>query len=163
MRARWRRRTLSFEAARSGLALVVTGTIALLQPLVSSWQFLLLPLMVLFASALANCLLRAVSEVCIDGAEIRVTRGWLPDRALKWTDLDSLEVRMFPLGRYSKVALADMKLRGGSTRILIDDGIQEFRDVLAHVWREASAHGIGVSDVTRANLVALGLDSAREP
>jgi hypothetical protein len=162
MKTRWQRRIIFMEAARSGLALVVTGIISLLQPLLSPWQLLLLPLVVLFASSFLNCVVRAMSEVSIDERGIRLSRGWLPQRALDWSDLVSVEVRVFPLGRYRKATLSDLKLRGQSTEMLIDDGLEGFRDVVAHAWREACARGIQTSDVTRTNLVSLGVMQAQE-
>ena len=162
MKARWQRPVIFMEAGRSGLALVVTGVISLLQPLLSAWQLLLIPLVILFASSLFNCIVRAMSEVSIDAQGIRLSRGWLPQRALAWSDLVSLELRVFPLGRYRKATLSDLKLRGPSSEMLIDDGLEGFRDVVAHAWREASARGIQPSDVTRTNLVSLGVTQAKE-
>jgi hypothetical protein len=162
MKARWQRRIILMEAARSGLALVFTGIISLLQPLLSAWQLLLLPLVVLFSSAFLNCVVRAMSEVSIDERGIRLSRGWFPQRVLDWSDLVSIEVRIFPLGRYRKETLADLKLRGQTTEMLIDDGLEGFSDVVAHAWREARARGIQTSDVTRTNLVSLGVMQAQE-
>lgn len=162
MKTRWRRRTILPETARSALALAATGFVSLMQPLFSAWQMLLLPLVVLFAASLFTCIVRAMSEIVVDERGVRLLRPLLPDRRLDWADLVELEVRMFPLGRYRTSAITDMKLRGRACDILVDDGVEGFVDVVSRAWREARARGLGVSDVTHANLAALGLVPAGE-
>jgi hypothetical protein len=162
MKTRWHRRTILLEAARSGAALLAAGFLSLLQPLLSPWQLLLLPLVVLFAVSFLSCIVRAVSEISVDEEGILLTRGFLPARRLDWSDVTSIEVRIFPLGRYRKATLADFKVRGRSGDMLIDDGLEGFRDVLDQAWREARARGMDVSDLSRTNLAALGLAPSQE-
>lgn len=162
MKTRWHRRTIIMEAARSGAALVAAALVSLLQPLLSPWQLLLLPIVFLFAVSFLNCVARAMSEISVDEAGIVLTRGFLPARRLDWSDVTSLEVRIFPLGRYRKATLADFKLRGRSGDMLIDDGLEGFREVLGQAWREARARGVDVSDLSRTNLNALGLAPSQE-
>lgn len=162
MKTRWHRRTILMETARSGAALLAAGLVSLLQPLMSPWQLLLLPLAFLFAASFLNCVVRAMSEISVDEAGILLTRGILPARRLDWSDVTSLEVRIFPLGRYRKATLSDFKLRGPSGDMLIDDGLEGFREVLSEAWRAARARGIEVSDNSRTNLGALGLAPSQE-
>jgi|GEM_PF-3322060 len=162
MKTRWHRRTILMEAARSGTALVAAGLVSLLQPLLSPWQLLLLPLVVLFAVSFLNCVVRAMSELSVDDAGVVVTRGFLPTHRLDWSDVTSLEVRIFPLGRYRKATLADFKLRGRAGDMLIDDGLEGFHEVLGQAWRETRVRGVDVSDLSRTNLIALGLAPSQE-
>jgi hypothetical protein len=156
MRTRWHRRTLLLEASRSGIALGVAGLVSLMTPLVSAWQLLLLPLCLLFASHVAGCILRWVSEITIDDQGITVSRGLLPALHLRWDAVEVLEVRLFPLGRYRKATMSDLKLKSKKTTLLIDDGVLAFGEVLARVWLESRRRGVSISDTTRTNLVSLG-------
>lgn len=156
MRTHWDRRTLVLEVVRSGLALMVAALVSLMTPLFSAWQLLLLPLCLLFASHIVGCVLRWMSEITIDEKGIKLLRAWLPGLEVRWDDIVALEVRLFPLGRYRKAVMSDLKLQCEGTVILIDDGVVAFREILARAWQEARKRGVSISDTTRANLVALG-------
>lgn len=156
MKTHWDRRTLALEVVRSGLALMVVALVSLMTPLFSVWQLILLPLCLLFACHVVGCVLRWMSEITIDEEGIKLLRGWLPALEVRWDDMVTLEVRLFPLGRYRKATMSDLKLQCESTVILIDDGVLAFREILSRVWHEARTRGVSISDTTRANLVSLG-------
>lgn len=144
------------EACRTSAAFGLTCLISLMLPILSAWQVLLLPLCILFASHLAHCAVRAVSEISIDEDGIVLARGFLPSQHLLWADVSSLELRVFPLGRYRRAFMSDLKLRSPAAVMLIDDGVENFSGILGRAWKEARRRGVGISEATRANLVGLG-------
>ena len=144
------------EACRTGAAFLLCCLVSLMVPMFSMWQLLLLPFCLLFANHLLNCAVRAVSEISINEDGILLARGVLPPQHLRWSDLSSLELRVFPLTRSRGAFMSDLKLRSPKTTILIDDGVEHFTEILGRTWNEARRRGIGISDATRANLVGLG-------
>ena len=160
MRTRWRRSTLVLEALRSGAALLAAGFLALLTPLLSPWQILLLPLCALFASQVASCGIRWMSEVIVDETGVSVRRGFLATRRIPWDETTGFALRVFALGRRGNNLLRDIKLTGDGVVLLIDDGVEDFPALLARIWDEARSRGVGISDATRANLVHAGLATA---
>jgi hypothetical protein len=162
MKLRWHRRTIVLEAARSAAGLLLFGAVSALNPLLSPWQIVMIPLCALFASHLFGCAVRLSSTVSVDDQGIKVLRGWLPAREITWTAMNAFEIRIFSLGRYRKGSLADMKLRGPGGSLLIDDGLEGFPLLLARVWDEARKRGLGVSAATLANLAELGVAGAGE-
>jgi len=160
MKLRWHRRTIVLEAARSAAGFLLFGAVSALNPLLSPWQIVMIPLCALFASHLFGCAVRLSSTVNVDDQGIRVLRGWLPEREITWTAMSAFEVRIFSLGRYRKGSLADIKMRGPEGSLLIDDGLEGFPLLLARVWDEARKRGVGASAVTLANLAELGVAGA---
>jgi hypothetical protein len=156
MTFRWRRKQLMFEMARTGAAFLLAALVSLTNPLLSGWQILALPLCLLLGSHLFNCMVKLVSEVTIDASGIRVSRG-----RLQWKDMTSFEVRNFALGMFTKKSLSDMKFKGPAGSILIDDGLEQFTELMAIGWREARNTRALISDTTRENLVAAGFHDAR--
>lgn len=162
MTYRWQRTGLFLEAAKTAAALIVAVLVALMNPLLSPWQLLLIPLALLLASHLFSCMVKLVSEVTITPEGVRLDRRWLPSQSLEWKDMTSFEVRSFSLGSFRKRSLTDMKFRGHGASILIDDGLDDFSRALQAAWRAARANSIAVSDTTRANLQAAGVLKADE-
>lgn len=160
MRTRWRRPTLLLEALRSGAALLATGFLALLTPLLSPWQILLLPLCALFASQVASCGIRWMSEVIVDEKGVSVLRGFLPARRIAWDETTGFALRVFALGKHGNNLLRDIKVTGNGVSLLIDDGVEDFPALLARIWVEAQSRGVHISEATRANLVHAGLVTA---
>jgi hypothetical protein len=144
------------EACRTGAAFSLTFLVSLMVPILSAWQVLLLPLCLLFAGHLAHCVVRAVSEITINEDGIVLARGFLPSQHLLWADVSSLELRVFPLGRYRRAFMSDLKLRSPTAVMLIDDGVEHFSGILGRAWTEARRRGVSISEATRANLVGLG-------
>lgn len=161
MTLRWKRTQLILDMARTGAAFLLTALVSLMNPLLSGWQLLILPLCVLLGSHLLNCMVKLVSEVTIDPTGLRISRRWLPSQTLQWKDMTSFEVRSFALGAFSKKSLTDMKFRGPAGSIVIDDGLERFSELMATAWREARSAKALISDTTRANLVAAGFPDAR--
>jgi hypothetical protein len=75
--------------------------------------------------------------------------------------MTSFEVRNFALGMFTKKSLSDMKFKGPAGSILIDDGLEQFTELMAIGWREARNTRALISDTTRENLVAAGFHDAR--
>jgi len=161
MTFRWRRTQLLFETARTGAAFLLTLLISWMNPLLSGWQIIILPLCVLLGSHLITCMVKLVSEVTVDASGIRIYRGWLPSQSLQWKDMTSFEVRNFALGTFTKKSLSDMKFKGPAGSIILDDGLEQFTELMAIGWREARSSKSLISDTTRANLVAAGFPDAR--
>ena len=161
MTFRWRRTQLLFEMARTGAAFLLAALVSLMNPLLSGWQLLILPLCFLLCSHLLNCMVKLVSEVTIDASGVRISRRWLPSQSLQWKDMTSFEVRNFALGTFTKKSLSDMKFKGPAGSIVIDDGLEQFTELMAIGWREARNARALISDTTRANLIAAGFTDAR--
>jgi hypothetical protein len=161
MTLRWRRKQLFFELARTGAAFLLAALVSLMNPLLSGWQLLILPLCFLLGSHLFNCMVKLVSEVTIDASGIRISRGRLPSQSLQWKDMTAFEVRNFSLGMFTKKSLSDMKFKGPAGSIVIDDGLEQFTALMAIGWREARNARALISDTTRENLVAAGFPDAR--
>lgn len=160
MTFRWRRTPLLFEMARTGAAFLLAALVSLMNPLLSGWQLLILPLCFLLGSHLLNCMVKLVSQVTIDASGVRISRRWLPSQSLQWKDMTSFEVRNFALGTFTKKSLSDMKFKGPAGSIVIDDGLEQFSELMAIGWREARNTKALISETTRANLVAAGFPDA---
>jgi hypothetical protein len=57
----------------------------------------------------------------------------------------------------------DMRLRGAGTRITIDSELDGFLDIARRAARAAVANGLTLSEATRANFRALGIETGEEP
>ena len=145
------------DLIRGAIAFCVCVFFLLLMP-VLSYAFLgFLCIAVLFAFYFFESLSRLRSSVAIDEFGITVTGGFFGRRSIKWSGLEQFELRHFALSRTRRLGWMDLKLKGSGCTILLDDNLDRFDGVLARAWMAVQTAGVGVSDVTLANLAALGL------
>ena len=154
---RWQAGTLVGDLIRGAIAFCVCVFFLLLMPVLSYAFFGFFCIAVLFAFYFLESLSRLRSVVEIDDSGITVTGGFFGRRSIKWSGLEHFELRHFALGRTRRPGWMDLKLKGCGCTILLDDNLDRFDGVLARAWMAAQAAGLGVSEVTLANLVASGL------
>lgn len=152
----WKKSAVIADIARGGLALALSLVAAVSMPGGIAVQLGLFGLCLLFASFVANSVLKLFSSVVIDDEGVYVLRGPLPPKRIAWATALSFEVRHFSLGQFRRKSLMDMKLRGGGNTVLLDDSLEDFQRAVQAVWQAVRLHQIGISETTRANLAAAG-------
>ena len=77
--------------------------------------------------------------------------------ALRWSDLDRVKLRYYSTRRNRSRGWMTLKLGTGWTTISVDSTIDGFDAIAGRAARAITDNGIGVDEVTLANLAALGL------
>ncbi len=147
------------DLCRGALALCLCIFFLLLTPVLSFTFLGLFCIGLLFAYYSFDCVSRLFSLVEIDESGVTLTGGLFGQRKINWGELEQFELRHFSLGRIKSSGWMDLKLKGGSCTILVDDKLERFDDVLYRAWYAARAADVGVSEVTLTNLAASGLNT----
>lgn len=81
--------------------------------------------------------------------------------ALPWDALETVDLRYFSTRRDRQRGWMQLRLAGGGRRITIDSALDGFTDVARCAADEAAARGVELSEITRSNLRALGIEPPR--
>lgn len=154
---RWPQTALMGDLVRGVVATGVAAFFLMLVPVLSLAFIGLLVLTVLFGLYLAGTVSRWTSVVEVDDEGIRLSGGLFGRRSVVWAELRRFELRHFPLSRDRTQGWMDLKLKGATSAMSIDDKLDRFDEVLARAWAAARKAELGISDATHANLVAAGL------
>ena len=154
---RWKASALTGDLVRGLVAVAVTLFFLLLVPVLTVAFYILLVLAVLFGLYLAGTVSRWRSVVETDDEGIRISSGFLGQRAIKWAELRKFELRHFPLSRDRTQGWMELTLASPKAKVTVDDRLDGFDAVLAKAWAAAQRAELGVSNATHVNLVAAGL------
>jgi len=77
-------------------------------------------------------------------------------RTLAWLDLGGMKLAYFSTRRDKRKGWMELKLTGGGTTMRFDSSLDGFDAVVAAAWQAALGNGLALSEVTRANLDAMG-------
>lgn len=151
---RYETRTLVADYLRAGV-----GAFLCLGPLlvVESGSIMVYILAVLGAVFLVfggRTFLRHRSAVGLSAEGLQIHGPW--PRSLAWRDLGGMKLAYFSTGRTKAKGWMELKLRGGGTSMSFDSSLDGFDAVVAAALHAARANDLKLSDVTRANLDAMG-------
>jgi hypothetical protein len=152
----WRKSSVTGDLVRGALGTVACGLAVMSFAPFSPGQIAFALPGLLFASYLASTTLKLFSHVSLDDESVALARPLFGVTRISWRDVPSFSVRHFSLGQLQRKTLMDLKISNGTSTILLDDGLEDFPAVLRKCWACASAHGVGVSEATLANLAAIG-------
>lgn len=148
------RRTLMHDYVRAGI-----GAALCLGPLLvveggSIMVYVLAVLGTVFVVFGARTLLRHRSAIELTTEGVRVHGPW--PRFLAWRDLTVMKLAYFSTGRTKTRGWMELKLRGGGTTMSFDSSLDGFEPVVAAALHAARSNDLTLSEVTRANLDAMG-------
>lgn len=148
------RRTVLHDYLRAGI-----GAFLCLAPLLvvesgSIMVYVLAALGAVFVVFGARTALRHRSAIELTTEGLRVHGPW--PRFLAWRDLAVMKLAYFSMGRTKAKGWMELKLRGGGTTMSFDSSLDGFDAVVAAALHAARANDLALSEVTRANLDALG-------
>ncbi|HWG79101.1 MAG TPA: hypothetical protein VN681_04955 [Stellaceae bacterium] len=157
-RHRYPMKALAADYARAvlGLALCLPPLLLAATAPVAAAIFGVLAL--LFALFALSTLLRQLGTIVLDEQGIAVDGGW--SRRMAWASLARVNLRWFAARRDRRSGTMQLVLRGGGRRIAIDSRIADFTAIAAAAAAAAEARGLTLSEVTRDNLAALGVESS---
>jgi len=156
-RHRYPAASLSRDYLRAGIGIAITFPLLLFAEATPAVAVILGGLAALFAGFALRTLGRQFAAVEVGGTAIAVGRKRIP-----WARLDAVRLRWFGRRR-SGAGWMDMRLRGAGTRITIDSELDGFLDIARRAARAAVANGLTLSEATRANFRALGIETGEEP
>ena len=102
----------------------------------------------------ARTFLRHRSGVTLSAQGLQIHGPW--PRSLAWRDLAVMKLAYFSTGRTKAKGWMELKLRGGGTAMSFDSSLDGFDAVVAAALHAARANDLALSEVTRANLDAMG-------
>jgi len=124
----------------------------------SAMVYILAAIGAVFAVFGLRTLLRHATTVELSAEGVR-TSGPVA-RMLAWRDLSGMKLAYFSTRRDKKKGWMELKLKGGSTSMAFDSSLAGFDEVVEAALHAADANRIALSDVTRANLDAMGFAAA---
>ena len=151
---RYETKTLVADYLRAGV-----GAFLCLAPLLvvetgSIMVYILAVLGAVFLVFGVRTLLRHRSSVSLSTEGLAIHGPW--PRSLAWRDLAVMKLAYFSTGRTKAKGWMELKLRGGGTRMSFDSSLDGFDAVVAAALHAARANDLALSEVTRANLDAMG-------
>lgn len=158
---RYERGAIVGDFIRGGFGLLVTGAPVLLVPMVTWLTAVFAACALLFAVYLFRTWLRSSSVIEVDDTGVRVT-GPL-GRAIRWQELDGLNLRYFATRRDKEGGWMQMRMQGAGTTIAAESSLDGFEAVAARAATAAERNRVALSDVTRENLRALGVAAGASP
>lgn len=155
---RWPWSSLWGDLVRGGAGALVAVFVALMNSPGSMWQLCLLGLAAVFGTLAVLALRKRATRVVLTDLGLEVHAPPMKPQALQWSALDMLELRYYgarsrtrgPVGGFMELAL-----RSGQTRIILDDGIDGFRDMLKYAVAAARTRELGLNAITETNLAHL--------
>lgn len=103
--------------------------------------------------------LRHRSAVGLSAEGVKIHGPW--PRSLAWRDLSVMKLAYFSTGRTKAKGWMELKLRGGGTAMSFDSSLDGFDAVVAAALHAARANDLVLSEVTRANLDAMGFATSQ--
>jgi hypothetical protein len=151
---RYEPRTLIADYLRAGV-----GAFLCLAPLLvveagTIMVYILAALGALFLVFGIRTLLRHRSAVALSAEGLRIHGPW--PRSLAWRDLSVMKLAYFSTGRTKARGWMELKLRGGGTGMAFDSSLEGFDAIVAAALHAARANDLALSEVTLANLDAMG-------
>jgi len=155
---RYETKTLIADYLRSGV-----GALLCLAPLLvvesgSVMVYILGALGAVFLAFGGRTWLRHRSGVALTAQGLQIHGPW--PRSLAWRDLAVMKLAYFSTGRTKAKGWMELKLRGGGASMSFDSSLDGFDAVVAAALHAARANDLALSEVTRANLDALGFAMA---
>jgi hypothetical protein len=155
MQFRYDRRTLTGDYVRAGFGVLLTWGPLLIVEAAPVMGYILGALGGVFAVFGIRTLVRQMTIIEVSGEGIRA-RG-PAGKALSWDDLDAMKLAYYSTRRDRQRGWMHLTLRGRGRRLGIDSSIDGFETIAEAALDAATRRNVALSNVTRANLVALGL------
>ncbi len=150
------RNALIPEYLRSGIGVLLTGGPLLLAEPSAAVFFPLGGLALLFAGYGLRTALRQASrlEVSTEGVRDLGPLG----AAIRWDDLDRLELRFFSTQRSRRDGWMQLKLKGAGRAIKVDSTVSAFNELARVCALTALSRGVALDEHSRTNYRALGIE-----
>ena len=108
----------------------------------------------LFAAFTVESCARLRRRYRVDEAGLRVDPA---GTAIRWDDLDALELRYYSTRRDGRGGWLQLRLRAGGRGLRVDSRLQDFEQVLERALAAAARRDVALPAATVANLHALGV------
>ena len=152
---RYDSRVLTGDYVRSGAGVILTWGPLLIVEAAPIMVYILGALGGVFAVFGIRTLIRQMTivEVSEDGIRARGPAG----KAVSWDDLNSMKLAYYSTRRDRQRGWMHLTLRDSAKKLGVDSSISDFDTIAGTALQAATARGLTLSDVTRANFDALGL------
>jgi hypothetical protein len=101
---------------------------------------------------------RQYSKIVIDDIGFSVTG--LRRREVAWADLVRVRLSFFPTRKRKGEGIMELSVSSREHRIKIDSGLEDFLEVAARVYREATTRGVPLPNRTIGNFQTLAVTEA---
>lgn len=151
--------TVAMDLLRGSAGCLLTGA-----PLVvaspPAWLAITLALgLALFVVYTVDACLRVVRRYRLDAQGVSVEPGGEP---VRWADLDALDLSYYSTRRDGREGWLQLRLAAGRRVLRMDSRLAGFEQLVAQALGAARQRHIAMSNVTRSNLEALGLEPGEE-
>lgn len=154
---RYERGAIMGDYARGGAGFLLTAGPLLFMPMVGWLQVAFAACVLLFGVYLVRTWLRSATALEVDEVGIRAA-GPL-GRSIRWDALELFELRYFATRRDKEGGWMQLRLRGGGGSIAAESSLDGFETVAARAADAAARNRLALSEVTRENLRALGVEA----
>lgn len=154
---RYDRGAIMGDFARGGFGLLLTGGPLLFAPMVTWLAVAFAMSAALFGVYLFRTWLRSASAIELDETGVRATGPF--GRTIRWDALDGVDLRYFATRRDKEGGWMQLRLHSGGTRIAAESSLDGFEALASRAAVAATRNRLALSDVTRENLRALGVDA----
>lgn len=158
---RYPTRVLMADYGRGAVGAAISGAFWVMSPVAIYSMVLFGGLTALFLLFVLRTFMRQRLSIASDDTGVGVVgRAKLP-----WRELDDLRLRYYAPRRTrsnkDNPGWMTLKLRAGGRRLTLDSTLDGFDDIAARANQAAIANGIDISEITAANVAALGLPAGR--
>jgi hypothetical protein len=155
MQFRYEPSVLTGDYVRAGFGVVLTWGPLLIVEAAPIMVYILGALGGVFAVFGIRTLIRQMTIIELSGEGIRA-RGPI-GKALSWDDLGAMKLAYYSTRRDRQKGWMHLTLKGGGKALGVDSSIDGFETIAETALDAATRRNLVLSDVTRANLDALGL------
>jgi hypothetical protein len=146
--------TLIGDYIRAAAGLVLTAGPILFTPPSSTIGYILGGLAILFFAYGLRTFIRHRTVLEVSAMGIRAVGPM--KTTIRWADLEDVDLRYYSTNRDRTGGWMQLGLKGNGRTLSTDSSLSDFRTLVQHVVNGAQAHGLTLTQTTRANLDALG-------
>lgn len=155
MQFRYDPRVLTGDYVRAGFGVALTWGPLLIVEAAPIMVYILFALGGVFAVFGIRTLIRQMTMIEVSGKGIQA-RG-PAGRAVSWDDLNAMKLAYYSTRRDRQKGWMHLTLKGGGRSVSVDSSIDGFDTIVEAALDAATRNNLVLSDVTRANLDALGI------
>lgn len=158
---RYRPEALAADGLRSLGGAAVTGVPLVALDMQTSVATVFALLFALFVAFGLRSLARTRTRVSVDDDGIRI--AGLRPISLQWSEVDELRLDYYATRRDRRGGWMQLGLKGAKRTVKLDATLEGFPELVAVAAARAAARGATLSERTRANLTALGVQPPDGP
>lgn len=153
-------KSLAGDYLRAGFGLAITGGPLLFLPTATPVAVVLFGIGALFGIFGLRTVARQFTVIEMSDQGIRVVRKG--EKRLAWQDIRHLRLDHYSTRRDRQGGWMQIKVSGPKGHIRVDSTVDDFHLLATQIARGAIEHGVEMSNDTRGNFFAMGIDLPRQ-